>query len=131
MTASSSSVIPAGGTFVQSFAAIPICPNGTQFLITAVNAAPDFFSNQSVAQLGLWGVRVNVVQTNSGGATSKPILLYGNGPQHLSVTLPAGQPPFNAGSAEVIVKSISGPVPVDFAFILHLSGYCGVPFATP
>lgn len=131
ITSSFDILIPVAGSEIVSNPAVPTCPAGTDFLITAVNAAPDFFGNTSIAQLGLWSVRVNVVQRISGGAGSKPILLYGNGPQHLSVTLPAGQPAFFPGSVEVLVASLSGPLPATFIFTIHVSGYCGVAFTTP
>lgn len=127
VTTSTSATIQAGSNSAQVFPVLPTCPNGTAFLITAVNVAPDFFGNADILALPAWGVRVNVAQQSNGGAGSRPILLYGNGAQHLSVTLPAGQPSF----FDVIVQILNGSAPAQFTFIIHISGYCGTAFTTP
>jgi hypothetical protein len=131
ITTSTSVIIPANGVSQSVSPPIPACPGGTEFLVTSVTAAPDFFGNANILQLPAWGVRVNVIQKFSGGAIAQPILLYGNGPQHLSATLPAGQPTFFDAAPDVIVKILTGPSPAGFTFIIHVSGYCGVAFVAP
>jgi hypothetical protein len=127
MTTSLALTIGAGQNSAEGQQIVPTCPPGTEFLVTAVTAAPDFFGNANMLLLPSWGVRVNVAQKSSGGASSKPILLYGNGPQHVSVTLPAGQPSF----FDVIVQILNGPSPAGFTFVIHSSGYCGVASVAP
>lgn len=122
--------IPPGNVSAENYPSMPTCPAGQDFLVNGVYAAPDWFSHEWITSLGRWSVRVNLFQKfAAGGSASRPILLYGTGPQHASAVLPAGQP--TGGSGEIIVFSQDGPVPSDAAFIVHVSGYCGTAFATP
>lgn len=124
--------IAAGHISGANHPAAPTCPAGTDFLVSGVYAAPDWFGHEWITSLGRWSIRVGVMQKFSDGSDGfDPILVYGTGPQHASVVLPAGQPTVDAGSLEILALSLDGAVPSDAKFIVHVSGYCGTAFLTP
>lgn len=110
--------------------AVPTCPNGAEFLITAVSAAPDLLFTASLPT-GDWGVAVNLVQKFQGGDISHSLTAFATGAQQASATLPSSQPGFNAGTVDVHVKLLGGPAAGSISFNIHLSGYCGVAFVSP
>jgi hypothetical protein len=108
--------------------ATPVCPGSQHFLIDSVFAAPDWFG-KNVSTLTGWSVRVNVFQRFAGGGgISRPILLYGNGPQHVSMQMTGGQTTTGAGGSEIFIQLLGGPAVNSQSFDVQVSGYCGEAF---
>lgn len=122
-TSFTATVNPLISVAVEVNPAMPSCPAGMMFLVTSVNAAPDFLAFDP-STLGAWAVRVSLAQKTSSGENSVALVAYGNGTQDVSAMLPAGQPYSN----KVIIEDTGG---TKQQFDVHISGYCGVPFVTP
>src|SRR4051812_49276412 len=118
----------ASQTFANSFPRLPDCSGGQEFLIDSVFAAPDPIVGADVKALTGWAVRIGTVhEFPGGGKTADPIIVYGNGPQHASAQLGAGEVTFassSGGTLEAIVSTLGVPVSGTYNFRVHVSGYC-------
>lgn len=139
ITTSGTAVISYGGHRAVVNLSRPSCAWPSHFLVTGIHAAPEFSvgnTNRDVIQLGMWGVEVPVYQVhpqNSGGSL-RNFSVIGDGPQHLSVALPAGQAWIFPGDLPVTVALLNGlanPATARFEFSIHVTGRCGVPWFVP
>ena len=117
-----------GESIVSQFFYVPTCTGGTDFLVTSITAAPNINFNLPT---GPWGVQLDLVQKNSNGADSRPLMAFATGPQTASTTLPAGQPAGTPGITTITLHLLGNPAPGEIVFIVHVSGYCGVAFVSP
>jgi len=118
---------------------IPDCDYPNVFLVTAIHVAPEFEvgnTNRDVLKLGKWAVSVPVYQhykDSSGGtaAVSVKFSVFGDGPNHLAASLPAGQAwPNGMGEFRATVWLLNGLIASDarYEFNVHVTGRCGMPF---
>jgi hypothetical protein len=104
----------------------PVCPDGTEFLISALNVS------SSIDTDDIWEVRVRLAQKYAlGPAAPADLVVVGTGRAHTSLFLHAGQSTLEPG--EVTVKFIHSAGPKaggskDGIYTAHISGYCGEPY---
>src|SRR5205085_4953042 len=94
ITTSGRAVILAGQSFANATMAMPPCPAGQDFLVTALHAGPEILigaTSINVVTLGNWGVSVPIYQLSSGGSQQVALTVLGSGPQHLSASIPGGK----------------------------------------
>jgi hypothetical protein len=131
---SARAVILAGQSGTTAEAAVPACPGSTKFLVNGLRVAPEIIlgvTGNDVTQLPHWGVSLWLWQKTSWGGFAVPLNLLGNGPQHLSVTLPAGQHPESTTLTTYIVLLGGVTASRRFEFNVHITGYCGTQFIKP
>jgi hypothetical protein len=127
--------IPIGQSVVADTVTAPACPDDTSFLATDLQAAPIINSSTAAtnaASLPRWAVSLQVIQRHSSGLFSPWLMVYGNGPAQGSTSIPGGQPLPDTNLSNVIVSFVGGNV-VAFTttMVIHVTGYCGVPFVRP
>ncbi len=139
ITTSGYTVILAGAHRATAFLSVPSCTQPNRFLVTGIHVAPEFSvgnTNHDVVQLGRWGAEVPLYQVhpqNTGGS-NRNFNVIGDGPQHLSAALPAGQAWIFSGDLPVTVALMDGmahPATARFEFSIHITGRCGVAWFVP
>jgi hypothetical protein len=85
-----------------------------------------------VVNLPNWAASVPVFQRFTSGSTQVAFTVLGQGPEHVSATLPAGQ---SIGGFEPLIVRISllGGTPAShrFEFNVHVTGSCGTASIMP
>lgn len=110
----------------------PSCPAGEELLITGAVAAPNVASGNlanDVVNLGRWAVTLSPYQRVQSGLNTVPLVLHGNGPATVSVSLPAGQlVTLGAPTIPVSVNLLpfSAANPVRHEFSVHITTACGI-----
>jgi len=134
-TTSGSGVILSGEKSTTVQLSLPSCPVGEALLITGVVAAPIVTvgnTSNDVVNLGRWAVSVATYQNVAGGSGQVPLVLHGNGPETLSLALPAGQDSGAAGSSNfpVSVNLLPFSAANNFRhqFAVHVTTACGNAF---
>jgi hypothetical protein len=133
ITLSGRGVILAGQQQTEIRMPVPTCASGKEFLVTGVQAAPEVAigaTSTEVTNLKLWAVSVPAYQRFSKGAQLVPLTLIGQGPEHLSATLAAGQSlysVYDGGPPIIVTVSILGSSSAThrFEFNVHVTGSCG------
>ncbi len=136
ITTSGRGVLLLGQHLIDVPLRIPNCPANTEFLVLSLNVGPEVNIGATmidVTNLGRWAASVPVYQRSIGGAVQVPLTALGQGPEHVSATLPAGQSINNLGKTlPVTIRLIGGPPLVTasrrFEFNVHVTGACGDAF---
>ena len=139
ITTSDRAVLFAGDTFQTASLYVPSCSPGTKFMVTNVQVGLETLGGSTasdVVTLGKWAVNVGTRQEFSSGAGglagSVPVglVVMGDGPQHASASIPAGQSVLLPGGAlDVVVKLLGGTTAAGrYEFLIHVTGGCGTPF---
>ena len=135
ITTSARAVILQGEGYTTAEAAIPACPAGNKFLVNGLHVGPEILigaTSIDVTQLPKWGASLWIYQKASWGAFAVPLNLLGDGPQHLSVTLPSGQSSEFTTTLTTYIVLLGGvTAPKRFEFNVHITGYCGAQFIKP
>jgi hypothetical protein len=129
ITLSGRGVILAGGNFVDVSLKVPACPRNREFLALGVHVSPEVFvgaTSMDAVNLPKWAASVPVIQRFTGTTTQVALTVLGQGPEHLSATLPAGQSigGFNALIVRIILLG-GTPASHRFEFNVHVTGACG------
>lgn len=132
ITTSSLVVVTTGQTFRTGGVQVPPCPSGTQFMATALQASPlPFTSPNALSNLAMWAVSVQVLQLNPFGSFSPNLTAVADGPAHASTSIPGGQPLHTDEDDNVTVSLLGAAALGTTSFVVHVTGYCGVPFVSP
>ena len=132
-TLSGLGVILAGGSYTDVSLKVPECSGSEKkFHVLGVHVGPIVTvgaTSITVVNLPKWAASVAVFQnfTSPGGSRQVPLTVLGNGPEHISATLPAGQG-IHDGSNELHVHiTLLGGTPAShrFEFSVHVTGACG------
>lgn len=118
---------------------LPPCAPGKKFLVQGVLVCPEVeigATMKDIVNLVPWAAQVPVYQEEAGGSTQVGLTVLGQGPRHLTASLPGGQPVISPEVLPVTIKILgtgAGPGGVAtashrFEFNVHVWGYCGVPF---
>ena len=133
VTTSGQGVILAGETRTTVTLGRPTCDD--DFLVTAVHVGPVVDKGATatdVVNLPNWAVSVSMSQLAADSSRPSPLTLLGQGPEHLSATLPAGQKAFGSTSVDVLILMLGGaPATHRFEFNVHVTGRCGSAFVAP
>ena len=128
ITTSTAIVMSAGGTTEAGAVHVPVCPKTTRFMVTNLHANPSpFESSDDLLGLGKWQASVHVLQLSVNGSFSPQLTVFGSGAQHVSASIPGGQP-INVNNDNISVRLLSGEAAAPIQFILHITGYCGTAF---
>ena len=131
ITTSGLVVLPTGESFHTGGVHVPPCPSGTMFMATALQATPlPFTSSNTLSNLAKWAVSVQVNQLLPGGSFSPYLTVVADGPAHASTSIPGGQPLHTDEDANVRVSLLGAAALGSTSFIVHVTGYCGVPLVT-
>jgi hypothetical protein len=138
ITTSARGVILAGQSFVDVNICLPKCPRRTEFLVQSVHVGPEVIIGATavdIVNLRNWAISVPVYQRVPGAEIQVALTALGQGAEHISASLPAGQSvgPL-AGSAFIPVRIVilGGAVASHrFEFNIHLTGVCGNAFTCP
>jgi hypothetical protein len=135
-TTSGSGVILPGEKLVSFQVASPSCPAGEDVLITGAVAAPAVGVGNlanDVVNLGRWAVTLSTTQRVTGGVGLVPLVMHGNGPDTVSVSLPAGQLAAVTGTQglPVTVNLLPFSAANNFRheFAVHITTACGIAYA--
>jgi len=132
ITTSGLVVVTTGETFNTDGVQIPPCPNGTVFMATALQATPvPFTPSNTLSNLAKWRVSAQVNQLGPFGSFSPYLTVVADGPAHASTSMPGGQPLHTDEDANVTAALLDGPALGTTSFVVHVTGYCGVPFVHP
>ena len=132
ITTSGLVTVVTGETFHNDGVRVPPCPSGTMFMATALQATPlPFTSSNALSNLAKWAVSVQVHQLLPGGAFSPNLTVVADGPAHASTSIPGGQPLHTDEDDNVTVSLMGTAASGNVSFVVHVTGYCGVPFVLP
>jgi hypothetical protein len=113
---------------------VPTCEQSNEFLVQAVYVGPEVESGATsieVVNLPKWAVSVPVYQQyNTGVQIKVSLTALGDGPEHVSAKLPAGQS-ILSNSSNLIVRIIllgGSPASHRFEFKVHVTGFHGKAF---
>lgn len=131
VTLSGRGVIMSGQQQTEIRLPVPICASGKEFLVTGLQAAPEVSigaTSMDVMNLKTWAVSVPVYQRVTNGSIQVPLTVIGQGPEHLSAALAAGQSLYGYGPPIVVTVSLLGGSPAThrFEFNVHVTGACGM-----
>jgi hypothetical protein len=134
ITVSGEIVVVAGDQVESTTLTGPSCDQD-QLLITHLHVAPSVETGNTlndVVNLGDWAAYVEVFQSSAISVTKIPLTVLGNGPQHLSATLPAGQQTF-LGNPDIFVevRILGGVATHRFNFDVHVTAVCGEAYVSP
>ena len=135
ITTSGRGVILAGTSFVDVDLPLPNC-GSDEFLVHGVQVGPEVnvgATQSSVVNLPRWAVSVPVYQRHTGGSAKVSFNVLGEGPVHLSASLPAGQaiPHPNPSTLPVRISILGGATATHrFEFNIHVAGSCGRAFVS-
>jgi len=117
---------------------IPGCPANTEFLVLGLDVGPEVNIGATmidVVNLGQWAASVPVYQRGRTGAVQVALTALGQGPEHVSTTLPSGQSINRGTTIPVTIRLLGGPPLVTasrrFEFNVHVTGACGHAFVSP
>jgi hypothetical protein len=133
VTLSGRAVILPGENLTNLRLAPPACGAQKEFLVLGLEVSPEVAvgaTSISVVNLPTWAASVPVFQHFASGVTIQvPLTVIGHGPNHLSVTLPAGQSSGTAGTGSpihVVISLLGGTSATHrFEFNAHVTGSCG------
>lgn len=129
ITTSGLIVVLTGETFHNDGVDVPPCPSGTMFMATALQATPlPFTSSNALWNLGKWAVSVQVSQLAANGSFSPHLTVVADGAAHASTSILGGQPLHTDEDHNVMVSLLGAEALANISFVVHVTGYCGVPF---
>ncbi len=134
LTTSARGVILPGHHFGDVELRKPSCEKPhDQFLVHGIHAGPEIQIGATaidVVKLPVWGVSVPVYQRHRSASVLVALTVVGEGPEHLSASIPAGQVAlFGGDTLPVRVKVLgSGAATHRFEFNIHITGSCGTSF---
>ncbi|NNG05780.1 MAG: hypothetical protein HKM95_16990 [Inquilinus sp.] len=132
-TTSVRAVILPGASFTDVDLRVPDC-GSKEFLVHGVHVGPEVVggaTQSSVVNLQKWAVSVPVYQRNTGGSIKVSFNVLGEGPVHLSSSLPGGQAILYPNLSTLPIRvSLLGGVTAShrFEFNIHVAGSCGNAF---
>ncbi|RKH65876.1 hypothetical protein D7V93_05280 [Corallococcus llansteffanensis] len=131
-------MILVGQTSVEVELCLPDCARRTEFLVQGVHVGPEIViggTSIDVVNLPRWGVSVPVYELHPSAALQVALTALGQGAEHISATIPAGQsigPISGAATLPVHITLLGGtPATHRFEFNVHVTGVCGTPFVCP
>jgi len=133
-TLSGRGVILEGGSFVDVSLNVPACPRNKDPLVLGLHVSPEVIGGASsldVVNLPKWAASVYLYQRYTGASISVPLTVLGQGPEHISANLPAGQ---SIDSSPLVVRiNLLGGTPAShrFDFNVHVTGACGTASIMP
>ncbi len=133
-TTSGIGVIFPGASFVDMVLPAPSCPQDTIQLVHGMHVGPAVIVGASridVVNLPIWGASLAVYQKYTSGVSIQVALTaLGDGPEHVSVSLPAGQCILDPSPSINVRIALLGEVTAShrFTFYVHVTGSCGEPF---
>jgi len=134
-TTSARGVILSGQSYVIIEFPKPDCNASERFLVQGIQVSPEVgigSTGTDVVHLPAWAVSVPVYQRHSSSEIGVPLNAFGEGAQHVSASLPAGQATLPANEIMVRVKLLGGRTASRrFEFNIHITGKCGEPFVAP
>lgn len=131
-TTSSRITVFSGETSSEATFGVPECPAGTAFLVTDVQAGLEVRHGHTridVVQLGRWAVKVPLFQFDGSVGNQVALTALGNGPEAISASIPGGQQ-VASGFPLIVSVAMLGDAPstARHEFLVHVTGFCGVPF---
>lgn len=119
ITTSARGVILTGQNYVDVELCFPRCPRGEEFLVQGVHVGPEIETGSTsltVQYLHLWGISVPVYQRYAiGGSLKVALTAVSAGPQHVWVSIPAGQKlavPWVPARSHLSAEWRAGPTPL-------------------
>ncbi|MEA3357268.1 MAG: hypothetical protein U9Q67_02440 [Patescibacteria group bacterium] len=131
-TTSARGVILTGKSFTDLDFSLPACPSGKEPLVLGVHVGPEVnvgATSQDVVNLPHWAVSVPVYQRFSSGSIKVSLTALALGPEHISISLPAGQTVISPNQLKARISLLGGVTASHrFEFNVHISGTCGTAF---